>query len=561
MGTHHSVPTAERPEASDKASDTERDREQDRLRRRFARRGSLTRRILFINVLALAIFVGGILYIGAFREGLVEARVEALTTQGELIAGALGEAAIGGALDEPKLDGALTRQIIRRVMSGTETRARLFGQDEELIADSRQLVAAGRQVEFETLPPPDRRLVPVRWLEAVFDWIIDLLPSRRDYALYTERPDQRASDYPEVVVALQGDVAGVVRIDTSNRLVISVAVPVQLFKQVLGALMLSVDSRDIEEAVRAEQLGTLKVFVLTLGVTALMSLVLASTIARPIRRLAAAADRVRTMHGRKVEIPDLGNRRDEIGELADALHDMTEALYRRMDAIETFAADVAHELKNPLTSLRSAVETLARTSDSNHREKLLEIVKDDVRRLDMLISDISDASRVDAEMSRAELAPVRVDAMLETFSDILASTRKDGMPKVSVDLPAGEPLIVSADENRLGQVIRNLTDNALSFSPRNGEVRLSARRTGRNITIAVEDDGPGLPEDKLEAVFNRFYTERPSGETFGTHSGLGLSISRQIVEAHGGRLTAENRHGAGGAIIGARFAVTLPARN
>ncbi len=553
MGTHNKVPAAERPETPVK--------QQDRLRRRVGPRGSLTRRILFINVLALAIFVGGILYIGAFREGLLEARVAALTTQGELIAGALGEAAIGGALDEPKLDGALTRQIIRRVMSGTETRARLFGQDEEMIADSRQLVAAGRQVEFETLPPPDRRLIPVRWLEAAFDWIIDLLPRRRDYALYTERPDQRASDYPEVVVALQGDVAGVVRTDTSNRLVISVAVPVQLFKQVLGALMLSVDSRDIEEAVRAEQLSTLKVFVLTLAVTALMSLVMAGTIARPIRRLAAAADRVRTVHGRKVEIPDLGNRRDEIGELADALYDMTEALYRRMDAIETFAADVAHELKNPLTSLRSAVETLARTSDPNHREKLLEIVQDDVRRLDMLISDISDASRVDAEMSRAELAPVRVDAMLETFGDILASTRKDGMPRVSVKLAAGEPLIVSADENRLGQVIRNLTDNALSFSPRDGEVRLSARRTGKTVTIAVEDDGPGLPEDKLEAVFNRFYTERPSGETFGTHSGLGLSISRQIVEAHGGRLTAENRHDATGAVVGAKFLITLPARN
>ncbi len=532
--------------------------ERRRLRRR---RGSLTRRILAINVLALAMFVGGIFYLGEFRKGLVEERLAALTTQGELIAGALGEAAIGGPLEEPRLDRELARQIIRRVVSGTDTRARLFMPNEELVADSRLLIAAGRQVEFEPLPAPDEVLTWTRRAERALDRFISLFPRRGDYALYTERSDQRGGDYPEVVVALQGEVSGVVRVDTSGRLVISVAVPVQLFKQVLGTLMLTVESRDIDQAVRAEQLATLKVFALTLGVTALMSLILAGTIARPIRRLAAAAERIRVGQGRKVEIPDFRRRRDEIGELSEALSDMTEALYRRMDAVEAFAADVAHELKNPLTSLRSAIETLARTPDQDKQQRLMDIVQHDVRRLDMLISDIADASRVDAEMSREEAAPVDIAAMLEIFGDIYASNRAPGAPAVRVALPPGRTLIVSGIESRLGQVVRNLVDNAISFSPEDGEVRLSARRIGGVVEFSVEDDGPGLPPGKLDAVFERFYSARPPGESFGTHSGLGLSISRQIVEAHGGQIEAANRDGPGGRVRGARFTVRLPVRN
>ena len=291
----------------------------------------------------------------------------------------------------------------------------------------------------------------------------------------------------------------------------------------------------------------------------LLSLILAGTIARPIRRLAAAAERIRSGHGRPVAVPDFGNRRDEIGDLAIALKDMTDALYGRMDAIESFAADVAHELRNPLTSLRSAVETMARTTDSDARERLMRIIRDDVSRLDRLISDISDASRIDAELSRAEQQSVDIGAMVKILGESMHSTDRGGFPKFVVDVEDRRDLIVLGVEARLGQVLRNLVDNAVSFSPPDGTIWISAGRQDNQVVLTVEDQGPGLPEQDREAVFGRFYSARPDGEAFGTHSGLGLSISRQIVQAHGGEIMAENRIDADGAVVGARFVVRLPA--
>jgi two-component system sensor histidine kinase ChvG len=220
---------------------------------------------------------------------------------------------------------------------------------------------------------------------------------------------------------------------------------------------------------------------------------------------------------------------------------------------------VAHEIKNPLSSLRSAVETVARIEDPQQQRKLMSIILDDVQRLDRLISDISDASRVDAEMSRAEVSRVKIRDVVTALTDIHAVTGGDGAPRVLADLPPSDELAVLGAEGRLGQVFRNLLSNALSFSPPRGAVTLRARRRGDRILVMVEDEGPGIPEDKLKAIFDRFYSERPQGEKFGTHSGLGLSISQQIVEAHNGTLTAANRRDAGGAVIGARFTIDLPA--
>jgi two-component system sensor histidine kinase ChvG len=267
-------------------------------------------------------------------------------------------------------------------------------------------------------------------------------------------------------------------------------------------------------------------------------------------------------------IPDLTERGDEIGELSGALREMTEALWRRMDAIEHFAADVAHEIKNPLTSLKSAVETVARVTDPEKQRRLLGVVVEDVARLDRLISDISDASRLDAEMSRIELEPVPVADMLRALVDVHEAAQKEGAPRLELVLPLGpakSALTVLGMESRLGQVFRNLIANAISFSPPGGTIRIAAERQGDFVGVSVEDEGPGIPEGKLEAIFDRFYTERPAGEKFGTHSGLGLSISKQIVEAHDGRLWVENRLGAperdGGPpkVLGARFIVRLPA--
>jgi two-component system sensor histidine kinase ChvG len=306
-------------------------------------------------------------------------------------------------------------------------------------------------------------------------------------------------------------------------------------------------------------MSILGLFALALVLTVGLSWYLSLTIARPILRLAGAAHDMREGKGRSGAVPPgLLLRKDEVGELAHALTESASALWDRMDATERFAADVAHEIKNPLSSIRSAIETLRRIDDQTQQRRLLAIIAEDVVRLDRLISDISDASRVDAELSRTATEGVDVTPILELLAEINQATREDGEPSLSLDLPGG-PLVVSAVEGRLVQVLRNLIGNARSFSPRNGRIVLRAREAAPFIEISVDDEGPGIPPAKLEHIFDRFYSERPPGEQFGQHSGLGLSISRQIVEALKGRILAENRVDAEGVVIGARFIVRLPA--
>jgi two-component system sensor histidine kinase ChvG len=363
--------------------------------------------------------------------------------------------------------------------------------------------------------------------------------------------------------ALRGASGSAVQRDPqTGGLVISAAVPLQRYKEVLGAVMVSTSNREIEEELRTVRLELLRIFGVTLLVTVLLSLYLASTIARPIRRLAAAAQRAQG-RGARIEIPDVTGRNDEIGELAGSLREMTDTLWQRMNAIESFAADVAHEIKNPLSSLRSAVETAARLDDPEKRHRLMAIVQDDVERLDRLITDISDASRLDAELSRLELSPTDLGAMLRALVDMQEATRSDGSARLVLDLPADPPgrgrtLVVPGIESRLSQVFLNVIANAVSFSPPDGEIRIRAVADGRAVLVTVEDQGPGIPPDKVTAIFDRFYSERPAGEKFGTHSGLGLSISKQIVDAHRGRIWAENRIDAQGAVCGARFLIRLP---
>jgi two-component system sensor histidine kinase ChvG len=377
---------------------------------------------------------------------------------------------------------------------------------------------------------------------------------------YVERSTQTTKDYSEADRALSGEINTAVRSDGRGGMVLSVAVPVQRYRQVLGALLLSTGSQEIDAAVRDVRFDILKIFGVALAITILMSLYLARTIARPIHRLADAAERVRHGHGRQTAIPDFTRRRDEIGDLSGALRDMTEALWRRMDAIEHFAADVAHEIKNPLTSLRSAVETVARIEDPAQQKKLMTIILDDVQRLDRLISDISDASRLDAELSRAEGEPVNMAEMLKTLVEVYRATAAPGGPRFEFDRADNQQLGVQGIERRLVQVFRNLISNAISFSPAAGLIRVRVWREGNAVRATVSDQGPGIPDGKLEAIFDRFYSERPAGEKFGTHSGLGLSISKQVVQAHGGSIWAENRIDSDGRVIGARFVVELPAR-
>jgi two-component system sensor histidine kinase ChvG len=333
---------------------------------------------------------------------------------------------------------------------------------------------------------------------------------------------------------------------------------------VRGALLLSTQGGDIDQMVEAERLAIVKVFLVLASVMVVLSVLLAGTIAGPVRRLADGAERVRHRIRSRVEIPDFTGRRDEIGHLSGALRDMTNALYTRIEAIESFAADVAHELKNPLTSLRSAIETLPLAKSEENRARLLRVIQHDVKRLDRLISDISDASRLDAELQRQETAPVDLARLLNTLVTV-ANEVKEGNVTVKLNLEGGGPraFIVPGHDSRIGQVIDNLLHNARSFSPSGGIVRVTCRRLTNEIEIIVDDEGPGVRPEALERIFERFYTDRPE-HGFGQNSGLGLSISKQIVEAHGGRIWAENRLGvlAGGEgapqILGARFVLRMP---
>jgi two-component system, OmpR family, sensor histidine kinase ChvG len=534
----------------------------DRRTRTAGRRWSvspLTRRILAVNVLALALLAGGFLYLGKYQASLIGQQIESLKTQGEVFAAALGEGAVLDSVDEGEiLLPDLARQMMRRLVEPTRTRARLFDVRGDIIGDSRILRGPGDTVQVRALQQPEREGAILRAADQIYDWIANILPRQTHYPLYRESTSPRAEDYPEVMRALRGETGSAIRsTPETGGFVFSVAIPIQRYKQVLGAVMLSTGSGEIEEELRTVRLELLRIFGVALLVTVLLSFYLAGTIARPIRRLAAAAERARGRRAR-VEIPDFTRRGDEIGDLSRSLREMTDALWQRISAIESFAADVAHEIKNPLSSLRSAVETAARIEDPANQRRLMAIILNDVQRLDRLITDISDASRLDAELGRVDLEPVDIAAMLAALVDVHEATRTDGSPRLVLSISKSDrELIVPGIETRLSQVFRNVIGNAVSFSPPSGEIRLTARHDGRAVLVTVEDEGPGIPEEKTTAIFDRFYTERPLGEQFGTHSGLGLSISKQIVEAHRGMIWAENRKGANGKTIGARFSVRL----
>ena len=542
-----------------------------RRRRRLFPSPSLTRRILAINLLVLAVPLGGFAFLGEYRAGLIEAELEALRVQGRIFAGAVAGGAVFtapgfGQRVDPRVGG----QILLRLVEPMGMRARLFDPEGELIADTRLLAAPRGIVRIEELPAPDAGERGL--LDSVAGAIDDVLPGGPDLPPYVESRPSSISDYPEAVAALEGLIASVARRNHGS-IVLSVAVPVQRYRQVVGALMLTSGGEGIERAMHAVRLDILRISAVALAVTILLSLYLAATIARPLQRLAAAAERVRRGFGQGVEIPDFTHRNDEVGELSRDLRAMTSALRARMDAIERFAADVAHEIKNPLTSLRSAVETVARVDDPAQQRQLMRIIVDDVGRLDRLISDISDASRLDAELAREQAEKVDIARLLATLIEVFEATLPAGAARLDLDLPTGAApgaLAVQAIEERIGQVFRNVIVNALSFSPPGGVITVVARRAtggdGRDaVRVTIDDEGPGMPEANLDSIFRRFYSDRPTsgpgadGGRFGTHSGLGLSISRQIVEAFGGTVRAENRRHPDGRIAGARFVVELPA--
>jgi two-component system sensor histidine kinase ChvG len=548
---------------------------------------SLTHRILFLNLAALGVLMSGILYINQFRDGLIDARVESLMIQGEIIAGAIaasanvetnailidpdkllelqaGESIVPNADRFDNLDFPINPEkvapVLRRLISPTRTRARIYDRDANLLLDSRHLYSGGQVLRY-SLPDVDDSDAGL--LDRI-DRIISRIFRRRDLSVYTEQPGGSGTGYSEVMSALAGGRSQIVRISPQGELIVSVAVPVQRFRAVLGVLQLSTQGGDIDKIVKAERFAMMRVFGVAVIVNIILSIALAGTIANPLRRLAAAAVRVRRSIKLREEIPDYSSRQDEIGNLSVALRDMTNSLYARIDAIESFAADVSHELKNPLTSLRSAVETLPLAKNDDMRKRLTDVIQHDVRRLDRLISDISDASRLDAELVREDADIVDMARLLRELTDILGQSVAVGRGtlKLHVDRLTGgaKGFFVNGHDSRLGQVITNLVQNAFSFVPeKDGRVDIRLSMEPRHVVVRVEDNGPGIRTENIENIFERFYTDRPGPDQFGKNSGLGLSISRQIVEAHGGTLTAENiAGGLDGEPAGARFIIRLP---
>ncbi|BGE86001.1 MULTISPECIES: sensor histidine kinase [Methylosinus] len=565
---------------------------------------SLTRRIVVLNLGGLVALLAGFLYLNQFREGLIDARVQSLQTQGEIIAAAIaasatvdtdaitidpekllrlapGESYSVEEGSQPSLEFSLNPErigpLLRRLVSPTRTRARIYDRDGYLLLDSRSVSGRSNILRFDLGPTGGAQ---PNWFEQSLD-ALRRWTRRPELPLYEDIGAGNGKAYPEVASALAGGALSVVRANLKGETIISVAVPVQRFRSVRGALLLSTMGGDIDAILAQERWGIIRIFLVSAGVMLLLSLLFAGAIAEPMRRLAEAAERVRRGVKSRQEIPDFSQRQDEIGHLSGALRDMTTALYNRIEAIEHFAADVAHELKNPLTSLRSAVETLPIARDDNARARLLTIIKHDVGRLDRLITDISDASRLDAELARADMASVDISAVLKTVVGMAREIDRGDGVEVTLDIrplaDARRRWRVLGHDSRLAQVFDNLIDNARSFSAPGNGVRVTLRGEqaigpgGQMLDgyeIIVDDDGPGIPADAFERIFERFYTDRPE-QGFGQNSGLGLSISRQIVEAHNGRIRAMNRTKAepegtdsarpGDETVGARFVIWLPA--
>jgi two-component system sensor histidine kinase ChvG len=529
-----------------------------RKQRRFSR---LSVRIMALSIFPVATIFGGLLYIGAYERSVVEAELNALSAQARLFASALAETALTpGAPDERRIDRTEATRLMRQLASATTARARLFDRDGRLLVDTRTLRGTYGPVREEELPTDSTR----RWLSdrivMVYEWFFNLLArDRESVPYYRERADETASDYVEAQSALSGEPRSFIRRTEGGEFVLFYAAPVQRYKNVDGALLLSNSAHEIARSVRQVRLDILRIIAVVTVFTIFMAFWLGRSIARPINRLAAAADAMRRSKSRQVSIPDFTEREDEIGDLSAALNDLTNDLWHRLDAIESFAADVAHELKNPLASMKSAIETTTRLKDPEKQKRLLEMVREDVERLDRLITDISRASRLDSELSRLKLAPVDVGRILGALADIrnTAAASAPGRPTVRLALPQRDKLTAMADEDRLVQVFQNILVNAESFSPPGGVITVGGGVDGGYARVAIDDQGPGIPPGKEKDIFRRFYTERPAGEKFGTHSGLGLSISKQIVEAMGGTIHAENLKHPDGRIAGARFVIRL----
>ena len=498
-------------------------------------RWTLAYRILAVNLLTLALLALGVISLDAFRNQLSEERVLRMEAEATILAEVLASATPDR-----------RNEVLRAVAGSTPSRIRLYDRSGRRIADSWQIAAPTYR-----LRDPDEQ----RWTKDVaraLDRGFNALVGAGSVEDFEEPSPDRMSAWPEAVRAFSTrETVSETRNAPDLTPVWSTAAPVGE-----SVLLLTANDRDFTRTIRAERASLGIAMLLATLLSVMLSLFLARTIVRPLRRLAMAAHRVRLGRAREVRVPRLPSRRDEIGTLARAVSDMSQSLRQRIDNIEAFAADVTHELKNPLASLRSALDGLERMEDPVLRRRLLAVARDDVVRLDRLIGDVSEAARTDAELARARFETVDLGSLIQQLTSAWETRREKGDARIAFARPRSGTAVVLGDPGRLARAIDNIIDNAISFSPPGGLVEVVAARVGDQVTVRVDDEGPGVPEHAREAIFNRFHSVRPEHEHFGRHSGLGLAIARAIVEGHDGEIDVQDRDDAPS---GARFIIRLPA--
>jgi two-component system sensor histidine kinase ChvG len=518
----------------------------------------ITLRILAVNVGALLVLGLGLLYSGQYEKSLVHSELDTLVAEGQMLSAAFAEGGTRETLEgNPVLVQDLSRHLLRKLVETKRLRVLLFDKTGHLIVDSHQSLGAGGIVQMLELNPPFQSWPLKKQFTYLIERALDILPSRFILPPYPKKTYELQA-YPHLMEAMSGESFSNAWRDIDNHVLLTATMPIQNLKKVLGAAVYMRSGDTIDRAVLEVQFTVLKLFLWVLLATLILSLYLSETIAKPIVMLAATARKLQLSLSFQDSIPDLSYRHDEIGDLSTAFIEMAHALAERIDAISSFAADVAHEIKNPLASVKSAVETLPRIEDPVQRQKLLSVINEDVDRMTRLINDISNASRLDSELVRTEK---NLFDMAELLRNIVALEieKWNLKEKITLQIPAGKKFWVTGNDVQIAQVICNLLDNAVSFVTPAGTVEVNLHTEGGKVIVYIDNNGIAIPPLKLEAIFERFYSERPTQEKFGLHSGLGLSISRQIIRAHKGSLFASNLKTPTGQHHGVRFTVILPA--
>ena len=515
----------------------------------------LTTTLYLIILLPIFLALIGILFLDQYKKTLVSHEMLGLRRQADTLAIMINRLERDSDLVVRRSLSLDSAELLLPLAGGeNEVRIRLFQPNGTLLADTQALSQFSPKVEVFRLPKLEKSSNFFKFFKNIKNEIGSFFQGTDNYPIYNENVNTTAIQFIEVITALNGLNKSMVRKDQNGKLILSVAVPVGNQRKVRGALMLTVDGQRIQEEIKQLQYSFFKIFTIVFIFTLLLGYIFSQRITSPIIRLAKSADTIRNSRNKtNLGVTSFFNRKDEIGELAHSLDEMTKDLWRRMDSIESFAADVSHELKNPLTSLKSAIETISKLKDPSKQTRLMEVILNDVERLDRLITDISSASRLDAELSRDEIKKININKLILGFINI----RKETLKNVKFKLNLSEEVFINGNETRLVQVFDNLLANAISFSPKNSSIVINTEINKEKILISIIDEGPGVSIGKTKTIFERFYSERPVKEEFGKHSGLGLSIVNQIITAHEGEIYCENIIDKNQNIKGAKFIISF----